>query len=73
MAEEVGFEPTESLHPQRFSRPPPSTTRPFLRGHDEEVIILSLPKFATSERSIGDIELNLRCRTPDYSQRFVCL
>lgn len=28
LAEEVGFEPTESLHPRRFSRPVPSTTRP---------------------------------------------
>ncbi len=33
-AEGVGFEPTESLHPQRFSRPPHSTALPPLRGND---------------------------------------
>ncbi len=31
LAEEVGFEPTEGLHPQRFSRPPHSTTLPLFR------------------------------------------
>jgi hypothetical protein len=31
VAERVGFEPTEDLHPQRFSRPPHSTTLPPLR------------------------------------------
>ena len=31
MAEGVGFEPTVRLHAQRFSRPPPSSTRPPLR------------------------------------------
>jgi hypothetical protein len=31
MAEGEGFEPPESLHPQRFSRPPQSTTLPPLR------------------------------------------
>jgi hypothetical protein len=30
-AEEEGFEPPEALTPQRFSRPPQSTTLPFLR------------------------------------------
>ena len=33
MAERVGFEPTEDLHPRWFSRPEPSTTRPPLRYH----------------------------------------
>lgn len=32
MAEEVRFELTEGVNPRRFSRPVPSTTRPFLRG-----------------------------------------
>ena len=32
MAEEVGFEPTVRFPVQRFSRPPPSTTRPPLRA-----------------------------------------
>ena len=32
MAEEVGFEPTERLHAQQFSRLPQSTTLPLLRG-----------------------------------------
>lgn len=31
LAEEVGFEPTEDLHPRRFSRPVHSTTLPLLR------------------------------------------
>ena len=31
MAEEVRFELTEGVNPRRFSRPVPSTTRPFLR------------------------------------------
>lgn len=31
MAEEVGFEPTVSLHPQRFSRPSHSAALAFLR------------------------------------------
>ena len=31
MAEEEGFEPPRPLRALRFSRPPPSTTRPFLR------------------------------------------
>ena len=31
MAEEVGFEPTERLHAQQFSRLPHSTTLPLLR------------------------------------------
>ena len=31
LAEEVGFEPTVPVRVQRFSRPPPSTTRPLLR------------------------------------------
>ena len=31
LAEEVGFEPTVPSRVQRFSRPPPSTTRPLLR------------------------------------------
>lgn len=31
MAEEVGFEPTERLHAQQFSRLPQSTTLPLLR------------------------------------------
>ena len=31
MAEEVGFEPTVPSRVQRFSRPPPSATRPLLR------------------------------------------
>ena len=31
MAEELGFEPREGVNPRRFSRPVPSTTRPFLR------------------------------------------
>lgn len=31
MADGVGFEPTKSLHPCRFSRPVPSTTRPPIR------------------------------------------
>ena len=31
MAEEVGFEPTVPSRAQRFSRPPPSTTRPLLQ------------------------------------------
>jgi hypothetical protein len=31
VAEEVGFEPTERSHVQRFSRPPHSTTLPPLR------------------------------------------
>ncbi len=30
LAEEVGFEPTEGVNPQRFSRPSPSTTQPLL-------------------------------------------
>ena len=30
-AEKEGFEPPEALTPQRFSRPPQSTTLPFLR------------------------------------------
>jgi hypothetical protein len=30
-AEETGFEPVEDLHPRRFSKPLPSTTRPLLR------------------------------------------
>ena len=30
-AERQGFEPWEGFHPQRFSRPPPSTTQPSLR------------------------------------------
>src|SRR6266852_6553127 len=34
-AEGVGFEPTESLHPQRFSRPPHSTALPPHRGNDD--------------------------------------
>ena len=32
MAEEEGFEPTERLHAQQFSRLPHSTTLPLLRG-----------------------------------------
>ncbi len=32
LAEEKGFEPSEGLHPRRFSKPLPSTTRPLLRG-----------------------------------------
>ena|SRR5437016_11483662 len=32
MAEREGFEPPERFPVQRFSRPPPSTTRPSLRG-----------------------------------------
>ncbi len=35
LAERVGFEPTEGVNPQRFSRPPPSTTQPSLHIHFE--------------------------------------
>ncbi len=35
MAEEVRFELTEGVNPRRFSRPVPSTTRPFLRDLSE--------------------------------------
>ena len=33
LAEEEGFEPPDEFPRQRFSRPPPSTTRPFLHFH----------------------------------------
>ena len=35
MADGVGFEPTRSLHPRRFSRPVPSTARPPI--HDNKI------------------------------------
>ncbi len=35
MAEEVRFELTEGVNPRRFSRPVPSTTRPFLHDLSE--------------------------------------
>src|SRR5438034_157363 len=38
-AEGVGFEPTESLRPQRFSRPPHSTALPPLRGNDDAGLV----------------------------------
>jgi hypothetical protein len=34
LAERVGFEPTEGINPQRFSRPPLSTAQPPLRIDD---------------------------------------
>ncbi len=34
VAEEEGFEPPEGVNPQRFSRPPHSTTLPLLRLGD---------------------------------------
>ena len=37
LADGVGFEPTRSLHPWRFSRPLPSTTRPPI--HPAEIAI----------------------------------
>ena len=38
MAERVGFEPTEPVKVQRFSRPPLSTTQPpLLQSHREAV------------------------------------
>ena len=37
-AEGVGFEPTEGLHPQRFSRPPHSTALPPLRGNKDKAL-----------------------------------
>jgi hypothetical protein len=46
-AEGVGFEPTESLHPQRFSRPPHSTALPPLRRNsDGTLFILTGPHSA---------------------------
>jgi hypothetical protein len=39
-AEEEGFEPPEALTPQRFSRPPQSTTLPFLRCKIIKILLL---------------------------------
>ena len=40
-AEGVGFEPTEALRLQRFSRPPPSTARPPLRSNNDRPLVSS--------------------------------
>src|SRR5271156_1444596 len=38
MAEEEGFEPPEPFRVQRFSRPPVSTTHPFLRHYLSSIL-----------------------------------
>ena len=44
LADGVGFEPTRSLHPCRFSRPVPSTTRPPIHVIDV-IVFLSKTKW----------------------------
>jgi len=51
LAEEEGFEPSEGVNPQRFSRPPPSTARPLLR---------TLPRPSTCRRIVGNRAGGLR-------------
>ncbi len=50
MAVGVGFEPTEGINPQRFSRPPLSTTQPAHQIH-----IVDLPTEASRLYSDEDV------------------
>ena len=46
MADGVGFEPTRSLHPRRFSRPVPSTARPPIHiNNSNRLLVNSLRTF----------------------------
>ena len=60
MAERQGFEPWEGLHPQRFSRPPRSTTPAPLRGGLERSFSRSaVPEqegMGINLRSLGDFD-----------------
>ncbi len=49
LADGVGFEPTRSVNPCRFSRPVPSTTRAPLRGYDN---VLNINENSKSSRLV---------------------
>jgi hypothetical protein len=57
LAEGVGFEPTESLHPQRFSRPPHSTALPPLRCCNHAGFVAIRPSQSTRDGSAALLPL----------------
>ncbi len=61
LAEEVGFEPTVPFRAQRFSRPPPSTTRPLLR------IARIIHRFSSHRSDEGGVTKRRR-RRPDKAR-----
>jgi hypothetical protein len=52
MAEGEGFEPPEGLRPQRFSRPPQSTTLPPLRINYSAYTLFTL-RCPRTDKSLG--------------------
>ena len=54
MAERTGFEPAEGVNPQRFSRPPLSTTQPPLQ--------VDLNNYCKNKFSFSVAEFSNNCR-----------
>jgi hypothetical protein len=61
-AEGVGFEPTVTSRPRRFSRPVPSTARPPL--HDRSARTISTNVLFVSGAPMNDVpDIHYRCQT----------
>lgn len=68
MAEEVRFELTEGVNPRRFSRPVPSTTRPFLRVENGEnnIGIIKVRQVSKVEIRLFDLFFNSLMKKYDF-------